>query len=118
MERLREHVRHRRQLPVKWMAGGASSRDETWFPGTIENLSGGGLRLRLPRSVPVGSDLKLMIMLDGYRLEGDDLVPTEGQGRVDCLCRVVWSKSIGRDEVACGVRFVGRVLAVDPGEET
>ncbi len=118
MERLREHVRHQRQLPVRWTAGGGASRDETWSPGMIENLGGGGLRLRLPRSVPVGSDLKVIILLDGWRLEGDDLVPTEGQGRVGCLCRVVWSESIGRDEVACGVRFVGRVLAAAPGEET
>ncbi len=115
MTRLRQHIRYPRELAIEWTAG--PGEVETWSPGLIENLGGGGARLRLPRSVGTGSLVRLVVFLDGWRLEGDVLVPAEGRGRLRCLARVVWSEQADDGRTVCGVEFVGRALDVGPGEE-
>jgi hypothetical protein len=114
--RLRQHLRHPRELAVKWTAD--QGPNETWSPGLIENLSGGGARLKLPRAVPVGSLVRLVVLLDGWRLEGDRLVAAEGRGRLNCLAQVMWTERIDLDRTVCGVKFIGRTLDADPGEES
>jgi hypothetical protein len=115
MTKLRQHLRYPRELEVRWTAG--SGETEIWSAGTIENLGGGGARLKLPRWVAVGTLVRLVVFLDGWRLEGNELVPAEGRGRLRCLARVVWTERADGGRAVCGVEFVGRALDLGPGEE-
>ena len=117
MERLREHLRVSRHLVVDFTPFGHKVEEETWLKGEVENLGGGGVKMRLGFELASGTTLKMAIHLDSHHIDGDRLVSGAETGLLTVLGQVVWVKRRSDSVFEAGIRFVGRILDGPPGEE-